>query len=86
MLVNSFMWVSLADFASYKPVYLSKNHPSADFNYYFDISRRRTCYLAPERLEAPHFNVVINNQGMHGGGGGGYVGADCREESNLWIY
>jgi phosphoinositide-3-kinase regulatory subunit 4 len=54
VLVNSFLWVSLTDFASYKPVYLSKNHPSADFNYYFDISRRRTCYLAPERLEAPH--------------------------------
>jgi phosphoinositide-3-kinase, regulatory subunit 4 len=51
VLVNSFLWVSLADFASYKPVYLSKNHPSADFNYYFDISRRRTCYLAPERLD-----------------------------------
>ncbi len=54
VLVNSFLWVSLTDFASYKPVYLSKNHPSADFNYYFDISRRRTCYLAPERVEAPH--------------------------------
>lgn len=52
VLVNSFLWVSLADFASYKPVYLSKNHPSADFNYYFDISRRRTCYLAPERLDS----------------------------------
>lgn len=51
VLVNSFLWVSLADLASYKPVYLSKNHPSADFNYYFDISRRRTCCLAPERLE-----------------------------------
>jgi len=51
VLVNSFLWVSLADFASYKPVYLSKNHPSADFNYYFDISARRTCYLAPERLD-----------------------------------
>ena len=52
VLVNSFLWVSLTDFASYKPVYLSKNHPTADFNYYFDISRRRTCYLAPERLDS----------------------------------
>jgi phosphoinositide-3-kinase regulatory subunit 4 len=54
VLVNSFLWASLADFASYKPVYLSKNHPSADFNYYFDISRRRTCYIAPERFDHPH--------------------------------
>jgi serine/threonine protein kinase len=52
VLVNSFLWVSLTDFASYKPAYLSKNHPSADFNYYFDISRRRTCCLAPERFDS----------------------------------
>nr|AWV66700.1 phosphoinositide 3-kinase regulatory subunit 4 [Brachionus calyciflorus] len=51
VMVNSFLWISLTDFASYKPVYLSKDHPVADFNYYFDISRRRTCYLAPERLD-----------------------------------
>ena len=56
VLVNSFLWVSLADFASYKPAYLSKNHPSADFNYYFDTSRRRTCYLAPERLDSPNYS------------------------------
>jgi phosphoinositide-3-kinase regulatory subunit 4 len=57
VLINSFLWVSLTDFASYKPVYLSKNHPSADFNYYFDISRRRTCYLATERLDpSPNLN------------------------------
>nr|AWV66674.1 phosphoinositide 3-kinase regulatory subunit 4 [Brachionus koreanus] len=53
VMVNSFLWTSLTDFASYKPVYLSKNHPTADFNYFFDISRRRTCYLAPERLDQP---------------------------------
>ena len=53
VMVNSFLWISLTDFASYKPVYLSKNHPTADFNYFFDISRRRTCYLAPERLDQP---------------------------------
>jgi phosphoinositide-3-kinase regulatory subunit 4 len=53
VLINSFLWVSLTDFASFKPVYLSQNHPSADFNYYFDTSRRRTCYLAPERFSQP---------------------------------
>ena len=58
VLVNSFLWLSLADLASYKPVYLSKNHPSADFNYYFDISRRRTCCLAPERLG--HLTTTTN--------------------------
>nr|AWV66649.1 phosphoinositide 3-kinase regulatory subunit 4 [Brachionus plicatilis] len=53
VMINSFLWTSLTDFGSYKPVYLSKNHPTADFNYFFDISRRRTCYLAPERLDQP---------------------------------
>lgn len=51
VLVNSFLWVSLADLASYKPVYLSKDHSSADFIYFFDISGRRTCCLAPERVK-----------------------------------
>nr|AWV66625.1 phosphoinositide 3-kinase regulatory subunit 4 [Brachionus rotundiformis] len=61
VMVNSFLWISLTDFASYKPVYLSKNHPAADFNYFFDISRRRTCYLAPERLDQPKgFQPRIN--------------------------
>lgn len=69
VLVNSFLWVSLADLASYKPVYLSKNHPSADFNYYFDISRRRTCCLAPERLEPTLGSQSGGGSGASGGGG-----------------
>ena len=60
ILINSFLWVSLTDFASYKPVYLATKHPSADFNYYFDISRRRTCCLAPERFDQP----VMGNSSM----------------------
>lgn len=58
ILINSFLWVSLTDFASYKPVYLSTNHPSADYNYYFDISRRRTCCLAPERFNCPSPSAI----------------------------
>lgn len=53
VLVNSFLWVSLADAAPYKPTYLSRDHSSADFTYFFDISGRRTCYLAPERVVRP---------------------------------
>lgn len=66
VLVNSFLWVSLADLASYKPVYLSKNHPSADFNYYFDTSRRRTCCLAPERLDSPSSNSASTRPAQSG--------------------
>jgi phosphoinositide-3-kinase regulatory subunit 4 len=83
VLVNSFLWVSLADLASYKPVYLSKNHPSADFNYYFDISRRRTCCLAPERLghltaqQMPSSSSSSNiNRGRPSGGVENFATAD----------
>ncbi|KAK5130649.1 hypothetical protein LTR08_001859 [Meristemomyces frigidus] len=52
VLVTSWGWVYLTDFAStFKPVYLPEDNP-ADFSYYYDTSTRRTCYLAPERFLA----------------------------------
>lgn len=40
----------LTDFSSsFKPTFLPEDNP-ADFSFYFDISGRRTCYLAPERF------------------------------------
>uniref|UniRef100_A0A452DLG0 Protein kinase domain-containing protein n=1 Tax=Capra hircus TaxID=9925 RepID=A0A452DLG0_CAPHI len=47
LMVTSWNWVLLTDFASFKPTYLPEDNP-ADFNYFFDTSRRRTCYIAPE--------------------------------------
>jgi len=53
ILVTSWNWLYLADFsASYKPAYLPEDNP-ADFSFYFDMSGRRTCYLAPERFLGP---------------------------------
>uniref|UniRef100_A0A8C1A371 non-specific serine/threonine protein kinase n=2 Tax=Cyprinus carpio TaxID=7962 RepID=A0A8C1A371_CYPCA len=49
VMVTSWNWVLLTDFASFKPTYLPEDNP-ADFNYFFDTSRRRTCYIAPERF------------------------------------
>ncbi|KZS96937.1 WD40 repeat-like protein [Sistotremastrum niveocremeum HHB9708] len=49
ILVTSWNWVYLTDFASYKPTYLPLKDP-ADFSFYFDTSGRRTCYVAPERF------------------------------------
>lgn len=49
VLVTSFLWVTLADFAPYKPVTLPENNPS-DFSYFFDTSRRHCCNMAPERF------------------------------------
>ncbi|KAK0629678.1 hypothetical protein B0T17DRAFT_606851 [Bombardia bombarda] len=50
ILVTSWNWLYLSDFSSsFKPVMLPEDNP-ADFSYFFDISGRRTCYLAPERF------------------------------------
>lgn len=49
MLITSWNWAYLTDFASYKPTYLPLDDP-ADFSFFFDSSGRRTCYLAPERF------------------------------------
>lgn len=58
VLVTSFLWVSLGDFASYKPVTLPENNPS-DFSYFFDTSRRHCCNMAPERfVEQPVANAT----------------------------
>lgn len=50
VMITSWGWVYLTDFAStFKPVYLPENNP-ADFSFYYDTAGRRTCYLAPERF------------------------------------
>ena len=49
VMVTGWNWALLTDLASFKPVYLPEDNP-ADFNFFFDTSRRRTCYIAPERF------------------------------------
>jgi phosphoinositide-3-kinase regulatory subunit 4 len=54
VLVTSWNWIYLSDFAPFKPTYLPADNP-ADFSYFFDTSGRRICYVAPERfLDAAH--------------------------------
>eukprot|EP00252_Welwitschia_mirabilis_P026188 TRINITY_DN8476_c0_g1_i2.p1 TRINITY_DN8476_c0_g1~~TRINITY_DN8476_c0_g1_i2.p1 ORF type:complete len:265 (+),score=34.24 TRINITY_DN8476_c0_g1_i2:263-1057(+) len=52
VLVTSWNWVYLADYASFKPTYIPDDDPS-DFSFYFDTGGRRRCYLAPERFCEP---------------------------------
>ncbi|KAF2467655.1 phosphoinositide 3-kinase regulatory subunit 4 [Lindgomyces ingoldianus] len=53
VLVTSWNWLYLTDFsAAFKPAYLPEDNP-ADFSFYFDMSGRRTGYLAPERFLPP---------------------------------
>jgi phosphoinositide-3-kinase regulatory subunit 4 len=50
VLVTSWNFVYLTDFASsFKPVYLPLDNPS-DFAFFYDTSGRRNCYIAPERF------------------------------------
>ncbi|KAI5795600.1 hypothetical protein EDC01DRAFT_58745 [Geopyxis carbonaria] len=49
VLVTSWNWIYLTDFAPFKPTYLPADNP-ADFSYFFDTSGRRICYVAPERF------------------------------------
>ena len=49
VLVTSYNWAYLVDFAPFKPTYLPEDNP-ADFSFFFDLSSRRACYVAPERF------------------------------------
>ncbi|KAF7730449.1 Serine/threonine-protein kinase [Apophysomyces ossiformis] len=49
VLVTSWNWAYLVDFASFKPTHLPEDNP-ADFSFFFDTSSRRSCYIAPERF------------------------------------
>lgn len=59
ILVTSWNWVYLSDFATLKPTYLPLDDPS-EFSYYFDTSGRRTCYVAPERFYTATSNPEIS--------------------------
>jgi phosphoinositide-3-kinase regulatory subunit 4 len=52
VLLTSWNWVYLSDYASFKPTHLPADNPAA-FSYFFDISGRRTCGIAPERFYDP---------------------------------
>ncbi|GLT98607.1 hypothetical protein SLE2022_161050 [Rubroshorea leprosula] len=47
VLVTSWNWLYLADFASFKLTYIPYDDPS-DFSFFFHTGGRRLCYLAPE--------------------------------------
>ncbi|KAH9916914.1 uncharacterized protein B0H18DRAFT_1036508 [Fomitopsis serialis] len=72
ILVTSWNWVYLTDFASYKPTYLPLDDPS-DFSFFFDTSGRRTCYVAPERFytatENPEISAKKSRLAMEDGEG-----------------
>lgn len=49
VMVTSWNWLILTDFATYKPITIPEDDPT-DFQYFFESSGRRRCYIAPERF------------------------------------
>ncbi|KAM0754729.1 Other/VPS15 protein kinase [Meredithblackwellia eburnea MCA 4105] len=66
IVVTSWNWVYLTDFASFKPTYLPLDDPST-FSFFFDSSSRRTCYLAPERFYAPGSEIAKRKERLEFG-------------------
>lgn len=63
ILVLSWDWLVLTDFSSkFKPTYLPEDNPG-EFSFYFDTSKRRTCYLAPERFNTKLHEVTKGSPG-----------------------
>ncbi|XP_055699019.1 phosphoinositide 3-kinase regulatory subunit 4 [Phlebotomus papatasi] len=73
ILITSWNWILLADFASFKPTFLPEDNPS-DYTYFFDTSRRRTCYIAPERFIQSISNEAQPKDGPLVGDGPCYSG------------
>lgn len=49
VLISSSNWLQITDFAPFKPCFLTHDNPSS-FTFFFDTSRRQSCYIAPERF------------------------------------
>ncbi|KAG5888474.1 hypothetical protein JTB14_022104 [Gonioctena quinquepunctata] len=58
--VTSWNWVLLVDFASFKPTFVPVDNPG-DYSYFFDTSRRRVCYIAPERFSSTTANTEMSS-------------------------
>ncbi|KAK3265006.1 hypothetical protein CYMTET_26290, partial [Cymbomonas tetramitiformis] len=49
VILTSWNWAFLTDFASFKPTSLPADNP-ADYSFFYDTGGRRRCYIAPERF------------------------------------
>ncbi|GMM30983.1 ubiquitin-binding serine/threonine protein kinase [Martiniozyma asiatica (nom. inval.)] len=58
VLLTSWLWAYLSDFATLKPVYLP-DYNQSQFSFYFE-SQRHACYVAPERFRS--INELNNNK------------------------
>ncbi|ODV98596.1 hypothetical protein PACTADRAFT_48318, partial [Pachysolen tannophilus NRRL Y-2460] len=59
ILLTSWNWCLISDFALFKPIHLPEDNPT-QFSFYFDTNRRHTCYLAPERFLSKDDDIPTN--------------------------
>lgn len=59
VVVTSWGWCFLCDFASYKPASMPADNPAV-FTYFFDSDGRRRCCIAPERFSNEQTSVTEN--------------------------
>ncbi|KAI9297523.1 ARM repeat-containing protein [Neoconidiobolus thromboides FSU 785] len=59
ILLTSWNFAFLSDFAPFKPVYLPLDNPS-DFLFFFDPLGKRSCSIAPERFYKPNNKITSN--------------------------
>ncbi|XP_050100753.1 phosphoinositide 3-kinase regulatory subunit 4 [Anopheles aquasalis] len=83
ILITSWNWVLLSDFASFKPTHLPEDNP-ADYSYFFDTSRRRTCYIAPERFVRTSSGESIQPKDGPLVGDGQYCGGQLLPEMDIF--
>ncbi|CEG40000.1 vps15 protein kinase [Plasmopara halstedii] len=71
VMVTSWNWVFLTDFAPFKPTYIPEDDP-ADYNYYFCAidATRRGCSVAPERFYGKGYASSGGSSGSTSGPGG----------------
>jgi len=61
ILLTSYNWILLSDFANFKPTFFANEDPS-EYYYFFNASQRNVCYLAPERFyDQRRTENAINN-------------------------
>ncbi|CAI5443457.1 unnamed protein product [Caenorhabditis angaria] len=67
ILISSSNWLQITDFAPFKPTFLPKENPSS-YTFFFDTSRRQSCYIAPERfLNTNEYEICQNGGKLFGG-------------------
>jgi phosphoinositide-3-kinase, regulatory subunit 4 len=60
VMITSWNWAYITDFANFKPIVLPDDNPTK-FSLFFDASSRRSCYVAPERFKSTEDKLFLES-------------------------